>query len=125
VSGDTVIYLVTEPVSPLPTLLEALELDADQRVMYLALGLRQAAQAVAFLNNQCKMMHGNICMRTLLATPELDWKLGFFDMVSEHAHLTSSLLARCVSSPCPLQLFNERVWIFSGLPYTYTIMQLL
>jgi SCY1-like protein 1 len=94
VSGDTVLYLVTEPVSPLATLLEELGLDADQRLVYLALGLRQAAQAVAFLNNQCKMMHGNICMRTLLATPELDWKLGFLDMVSEHAHLTSSLLAR-------------------------------
>lgn len=93
--GDTVIYLVTEPVTPLPTLLEELALDDDQRVMYLALGLRQAAQAVAFLANQCKLMHGNVCTTTVLVTPELDWKLGFLDMASEHAHLTSSLLARC------------------------------
>jgi SCY1-like protein 1 len=94
VAGNKVIYLVTEQVHPLPVLLEELELKDEQRLMFLALALRQAAQAVAFLNNQCKLMHGNVCTSTFLMTPELDLRLGFFDMASEHAHLTSSLLAR-------------------------------
>jgi SCY1-like protein 1 len=97
-SGSTVIYLVTEPVQPLAELLAAVALEGEQRLMFLGLGLRQAAQAVSFLNNQCKLIHGNVCLATVLVTPALDWRLAFFDMASEHAHLTTSLLARRV--PC-------------------------
>lgn len=93
--GAVVVYLATEPVEPLATALAGLALEGEQREMYLALGLRQAAQGAAFLTNQCKAIHGNVCMASVLVTPELDWRLGFLDMLSEHAHLSSSLLARC------------------------------
>ena len=94
-SGATLVYLVTEPVQPLAELLAEVALEGEQRLMFIGLGLRQAAQAVAFLNNQCKLLHGNVCLDTILVTPALDWRLAFFDMASEHTHLASSLLARC------------------------------
>lgn len=100
-SGNKVLYLVTEPVKPLSAVIEELGLEDEQRTMFIALALRQSAQAVAFVNNQCKLLHGNVCMDTMLVTPELDVRLGFFDMASEHAHLSSSLLARCAPRPSP------------------------
>lgn len=59
------------------------------------MGVRHIAQAVAFLNGQCKLIHGNVCMGTVLLTDSLDWKLGYLDSLSEYSNLSSSLLARC------------------------------
>ena len=88
------IYLVTEPVTPLPTLMEEIQLSGKQRNMYLSLGLRQAAEALAFLG-QCSLVHGNVCRATILVTSDLDWRLGFFDVSTDHASLGSSILMRC------------------------------
>jgi SCY1-like protein 1 len=96
--GKITFYVVTECVSPLPTVLEELNLSGDQRDMYLSLGLRQVAEAVAFLNNQCKIVHGNVCWHTVLVTEDLDWRLGFMDVSTEYSSLSSSLLVRCVSN---------------------------
>ena len=75
--GTVTLYLVTEPVQPLSTVLQDLRLDGSQRCApgvcavsvdaspfltdllsddYIALGLSQVAQAVAFLNADCKMV---------------------------------------------------------------------
>lgn len=71
--GPVTLYLVTEAVTPLSTLLQELRLSDAQRCCasgrrlrrrsrwarrddYLAMGLSQVAQAVAFLNVDCKMV---------------------------------------------------------------------
>nr|VDD04151.1 unnamed protein product [Brassica oleracea] len=35
------------------------------------------------LNNDCKLVHGNVCLATVVVTPTLDWKLHAFDVLSE------------------------------------------
>ena len=75
-AGAVTLYLVTEPVQPLSAVLQELRLDGSQRCAlhlsartwrrltharlrsddYIALGLSQVAQAVAFLNADCKMV---------------------------------------------------------------------
>ena len=101
--GARTLWLATEPAQPLRTLLQAelAALEAGEREAVLALFLRQVAQAVAFLTNTCKLVHGNVCLDAVLVTPELDCKLGYFDVASEHAHLASSLLARCACLALP------------------------
>ena len=68
------------------------------------MGLSQVAQAVAFLNNDCKMVrvlhsapcekhpradrgcaqvHGNVCLSSVVVTESLDWRLHSFDLMSE------------------------------------------
>ena len=94
------IYLVTEPVTPLPTLMDEIQLSGKQRSMYLSLGLRQAAEALAFLR-QCSVVHGNVCRATILVTSDLDWRLGFFDVSTDHASLGSSILMRCLPFQLP------------------------
>ena len=110
-------HLVTEPVTPLPTLLDELALSGEQKHEYLALGLRQVSQAAAFLNNQCKLVHGNVCWASVLVTNDLDWKLGFLDLSTEHASLAQSALLRCeawllqattISEASPFQLIFAR-----------------
>ncbi|GLT88511.1 hypothetical protein SLE2022_065340 [Rubroshorea leprosula] len=77
------IYMVTEPVMPLSQKIQELGLQATQRDEYYAWGLHQIAKAVSFLNNDCKLVHGNICLSSVVVTQTLDWKLHAFDVLSE------------------------------------------
>ncbi|KAL5724948.1 hypothetical protein ACHQM5_008148 [Ranunculus cassubicifolius] len=77
------IYIVTEPVMPLSEKIKELGLEGIQRDEYYAMGLRQIAKAVSFLNNDCKLIHANVCVASVVVTPTLDWKLHAFDVLSE------------------------------------------
>ncbi|KAI5056276.1 hypothetical protein GOP47_0028094 [Adiantum capillus-veneris] len=78
------IYMVTEPVMPLAEKVKELNLEGTQRDEYYAWGLHQIAKAVSFLNNDCKLVHGNICVGSVVVTPNLDWKIHAFDVLSEY-----------------------------------------
>ncbi|KAI3458427.1 hypothetical protein Pfo_015090 [Paulownia fortunei] len=83
-SGTKVtIYIVTEPVMPLSEKIKELGLEGSQRDEYYAWGLHRIAKAVSFLNNDCKLVHGNVCMASVVVTQTLDWKLHAFDVLSE------------------------------------------
>ncbi|GAB2270189.1 hypothetical protein Dimus_005093 [Dionaea muscipula] len=77
------IYMVTEPVVPLSEKIKELGLDGKQRDEYYAWGLHQIAKAVSFLNNDCKLVHANVCLASVVVTQTLDWKLHAFDVLSE------------------------------------------
>ncbi|KAL4189988.1 hypothetical protein AMTRI_Chr08g168240 [Amborella trichopoda] len=77
------IYIVTEPVMPLAEKIKELGLEGTQRDEYYAWGLHQIAKAVSFLNNDCKLVHGNVCLASVVVTQTLDWKLHAFDVLSE------------------------------------------
>ncbi|OEL20653.1 Trans-cinnamate 4-monooxygenase, partial [Dichanthelium oligosanthes] len=77
------IYIVTEPVIPLSEKLKELNLGGTQRDEYFAWGLHQISKAVSFLNNDCKLVHGNVCLASVVVTQTLDWKLHAFDVLSE------------------------------------------
>lgn len=86
VDGSSVkptIYVVTEAVMPLAEKIKELNLEGTQRDEYYAWGLHQIAKAVSFLNNDCKLVHGNICVASVVVTPNLDWKLHAFDVLAE------------------------------------------
>ncbi|XP_065870637.1 uncharacterized protein [Euphorbia lathyris] len=82
-TSKTTIYMVTEPVMPLDEKIKELGLEGTQRDEYYAWGLNQIAKAVSFLNNDCKLVHGNVCLASVVVTPSLDWKLHAFDVLSE------------------------------------------
>ncbi|XP_048232162.1 probable inactive serine/threonine-protein kinase scy1 [Ricinus communis] len=82
-TSKVTIYMVTEPVMPLSEKIKELGLEGTQRDEYYAWGLHQIAKAVSFLNNDCKLVHGNVCMASIVVTPTLDWKLHAFDVLSE------------------------------------------
>ncbi|XP_051143446.1 uncharacterized protein LOC127259878 isoform X2 [Andrographis paniculata] len=82
-STKVTIYVVTEPVMPLSEKIKELGLEGGQRDEYYAWGLHRIAKAVSFLNNDCKLVHGNVCMASVVVTQTLDWKLHAFDVLSE------------------------------------------
>ncbi|KAK1409274.1 hypothetical protein QVD17_35800 [Tagetes erecta] len=82
-STKVVIYIVTEPVMPLAEKIKELGLQGTHRNEYYAWGLYRIAKAVSFLNNDCKLVHGNVCLESVVVTPTLDWKLHAFDALSE------------------------------------------
>ncbi|GBF94506.1 hypothetical protein Rsub_07040 [Raphidocelis subcapitata] len=83
--GGVTLYLVTEAVKPLAKALEELALSGQHRDEYLATGILHMTNAVSFLNNDCKMIHGNVCMAAIVVNDTLDWKLHGFDLLSEAA----------------------------------------
>ncbi|KAK7278283.1 hypothetical protein RJT34_23309 [Clitoria ternatea] len=82
-SPKVTIYIVTEPVMLLSDKIRELGLEGTQRDEYYAWGLHQIAKAVSFLNNDCKLVHGNVCLASVVVTQTLDWKLHAFDVLSE------------------------------------------
>ncbi|KAK7295170.1 hypothetical protein RJT34_18075 [Clitoria ternatea] len=82
-STKVTIYIVTEPVMPLSEKIKELGLEGTPRDEYYAWGLHQIAKAVSFLNNDCKLVHGNVCLASVVVTPTSDWKLHAFDVLSE------------------------------------------
>ncbi|VFQ81114.1 unnamed protein product [Cuscuta campestris] len=82
-TAKVTIYIVTEPVMPLSEKLKELGLVGTQRDEYCAWGLHRITKAVSFLNNDCKLVHGNVCVSSVVVTQTLDWKLHAFDVLSE------------------------------------------
>ncbi|XP_075666303.1 uncharacterized protein LOC142636110 isoform X1 [Castanea sativa] len=82
-TAKVTIYIVTEPVMPLSEKIKELGLEGTQRDEYYAWGLHQIAKAVSFLNNDCKLVHGNVSLASVVVTQTLDWKLHAFDVLSE------------------------------------------
>ncbi|XP_041023735.1 probable inactive serine/threonine-protein kinase scy1 [Juglans microcarpa x Juglans regia] len=82
-TSKVTIYIVTEPVMPLSEKIKELGLEGTQRDEYYAWGLHQIAKAVSFLNNDCKLVHGNVSLASVVVTQTLDWKLHAFDVLSE------------------------------------------
>lgn len=83
--GETIIFLVTEAVTPLYDHLNHLDIQGQARSQYVAMGLFHIVTAVSFLNNDCKLIHGNVCMAAVVVTESLDWRLHGFDLLSEHS----------------------------------------
>ena len=83
--GNTVIYLITQPVTPLKQIIEELKLEGKARDEFLAMVILHMTATVSFLNNDAKLIHGGICLDAVLVTSTLDSKLHFFDLLSEHS----------------------------------------
>ncbi|KAL4423761.1 hypothetical protein ABPG75_001062 [Micractinium tetrahymenae] len=80
--GEAVLYLVTEPVTPLSEVLAGMR-GAD-REQYLCMGLSELVGALSFLANDAGLVHGAVSMGAVVVTQTLDWKLHGFDVLSEH-----------------------------------------
>ncbi|PRW61211.1 putative inactive serine threonine- kinase scy1 isoform X1 [Chlorella sorokiniana] len=80
--GEAVLYLVTEPVTPLAEVLRGMA--GTDREQYLGMGLSSVVGALSFLANDCALIHGAVSMAAVVVTQTLDWKLAHFDLVSEH-----------------------------------------
>lgn len=83
--SEIALHVVTEPTTPLETHLREIARGGSdsQGGEYLLLGIREIATAVAFLNNDCRLVHGAISLASVVVTERLDWKLWGFDLCSE------------------------------------------
>ncbi|KAK8575794.1 hypothetical protein V6N12_063449 [Hibiscus sabdariffa] len=95
-SGTKVtIYIVTEPVTPLSEKIKELGLEAKSAI---------------FLNNDCKLVHGNVCLESVVVTQTLDWKVHAFEVLSEYDGANGTATG-------PLLLGEtEELWDTSSIP---------
>ncbi|GBG24886.1 N-terminal kinase-like protein [Hondaea fermentalgiana] len=86
IDSDAEIFIVTDAVETLECWLERFgEQDgaAEKRKMAVGWGFNAILQALGFLNEDCKLCHGNISLQSILVTRGGDWKLAGFYIVGE------------------------------------------
>ncbi|KAF9670467.1 hypothetical protein SADUNF_Sadunf13G0072000 [Salix dunnii] len=80
---------------------------------YYSWGLNRIAKVVSFSNNDCKLVHGNVCLASVVATPTLDWKLHAFNVQSKFDDEMGMQLDQCCSgaSPSLIELLKMGSWL--------------
>ncbi|KAK9703189.1 Protein kinase domain [Popillia japonica] len=89
--SEKIIYLATEYVEPLSYHLEKLELDSQQKELYIAWGIFQITRALSFLNNDGNLRHNNV---NICAG---EWKLGGVEYVT-NAQDNYSIVIKIIQS---------------------------
>ena len=75
--GGGIIWIVTEPVQPLEDVIDNLR-EAPGSIAW---GTYTLAAAIKFLNIDCNIVHGQVCLSSLFVDKGMDWKLGGFELL--------------------------------------------
>lgn len=79
VETDKSVQIVTERVQPLLSYLSESLDNQSQKEVEISWGLHQIATALGFLNTDCKQVHNNVCMSSIMVNRAGDWKLASFE----------------------------------------------
>ena len=79
VENDKAVFIATERVQPLFTYLKESNESDSQKENEIAWGLYQIATALNFLNTDCKIVHNNVCMSSIVVNRAGEWKLTGFE----------------------------------------------
>ncbi|KAF6760083.1 other/SCY1 protein kinase [Ephemerocybe angulata] len=83
VESDALLYIMTERVRPLPSVLPSWASKTEQeREDWLLWGLHRISIALTFINDSCTSTHGNINAGAVFISPSGEWKLGGFEVFS-------------------------------------------
>ncbi|XP_047501950.1 N-terminal kinase-like protein isoform X2 [Penaeus chinensis] len=85
--NEKLVYLVTEPVTPLLTWLKDSALSPSHRTSAVSWGLLQVTKGLSFLNNDGKLIHYNVCGSSVFVTPGGEWKLGGVEYASSDSSM--------------------------------------
>lgn len=89
--SNVTFYIVTEQVTTLGSFLSHEEMQGGSAKEVLAWGLRAVVSGVSFLTNECKVVYGTLCFNSVFVSQTLDWKLGVFDLLSDHNGMGKAL----------------------------------
>ncbi len=79
VDSDKTVYIVTERVQPLYNYLKESKDNDSQKENEISYGLYSIATALNFLNQDCKLVHNNVCMPSIVVNKAGEWKLTGFE----------------------------------------------
>ncbi|KAH6914204.1 other/SCY1 protein kinase [Coprinopsis sp. MPI-PUGE-AT-0042] len=83
VESDTTIYIMTERVRPLPSVLPSWSGKSErEREEWLLWGLHRVSIALTFLNDPCSSTHGSVTPTAIFISQSGEWKLGGFELLS-------------------------------------------
>ncbi|KAF9653221.1 ARM repeat-containing protein [Thelephora ganbajun] len=83
VTTDTTVYIMTERVRPLSSVIDGWSSKAAKdRETWLLWGLHRISVALSFVNDQAASTHGNIHIDSIFLSPSGEWRLGGFEVLS-------------------------------------------
>ncbi|XP_067939305.1 N-terminal kinase-like protein [Watersipora subatra] len=74
--SDKVLYVVTEPVMLLTTYLNQHESEGSRNEFAISWGIFQVTKGLSFLNNDCGLVHNNMCLTSVFVNKAGEWLLG-------------------------------------------------
>lgn len=89
--GNGLLYLITEPVVPLESVLSSLQ----ETPASLAWGTYTLAAAINFLNSDCRIVHAHISLSSIFVDRGMDWKLGGFELLAEADRADEAFYSLC------------------------------
>lgn len=95
--SEKIIYLATEYVEPLSYHIEKLELDPQQKELYIAWGIFQITRALSFLNNDGNLRHNHVNIWSVFVNSADEWKLGGVEYVT-NAQDNNSIVTKIIPS---------------------------
>ncbi|TFK25545.1 ARM repeat-containing protein [Coprinopsis marcescibilis] len=92
IESDSTIYIMTERVRPLTSVLPSWSSkDQQDRQDWLVWGLHRVSVPLTFLNDPCSSTHGTLNVNSIFVSPTGEWKLGGFELLSNPKEDTSVL----------------------------------
>ena len=105
VETETDVFMVTEEATPLALCFDEVRQDSQK-----AWGIRCVASVLSFLNEKCKLVHGNVTPWTLFVTPGGDWKIFGLELLDMECVAPDMNLGSVILPP----LLKQAQWIPSG-----------
>ena len=96
------VLIVVDHVKPLEQVLA--QSASTQEKEACVWGLWTVVQAMHFINADCRLQHGNICIPSIFVSDSGDWKLGGFELMSE-----SNQNKPFLASACSRMLFESEL----------------
>ncbi|KAJ2615635.1 Nuclear aminoacylation-dependent tRNA export pathway component [Coemansia sp. RSA 1365] len=75
------VYIATEPVVPLPLVLSGPEHASEEGDELKRWGLFKTAEALRFINEDCRLVHANVSAASVFVTKAGEWRLGAFELM--------------------------------------------
>ncbi|KAI8867047.1 ARM repeat-containing protein [Ramicandelaber brevisporus] len=107
---DSSLLIATDSVVPLATALENMDSNtenANSNIDMKLLGLYKVAGVIRFLNEDAKLVHGNIRCESIYVTTSGEWKLGGFELISS--------LSSESDDDCPLSKYTSLIPSYGGI----------
>ncbi|XP_062503828.1 N-terminal kinase-like protein isoform X2 [Corticium candelabrum] len=77
---DTTVTMVTEKVVPLEEYIK----QEKENEFNISWGMHQIVKCLYFLNNDCNLVHGNVCAASVFVDEAGEWKLAGFEATRSH-----------------------------------------
>ncbi|ESW99384.1 hypothetical protein KL918_005350 [Ogataea parapolymorpha] len=106
IENDSFLYIISERVKPLGSVLRMGSSDSMSQYELLLLGIYQVTEALKYLNKEGSSIHGSLSKNSIFVNEAGEWKLGGFELVVNIQDPDTEILSRAFDLPTYLSTIH-------------------